>query len=146
MHRLILSVIMLSGLSFSFAVFLTPKLAWGSKQIESHQVSKNVVDLDIRLDVNGALVTHPQAHIKIGEKASITQMAVDGASSYTIDVTPHRDAKGVIDLDFAISRWIEGKIMVLSTPHLKMLMGRTARAESKAKDQSRLLLTVSTVR
>jgi hypothetical protein len=128
------------------AFVLTPNFAFSSNQVGTPKVAGNVIDLDIRLDVNGSLVTHPQAHVKMGEKASITQMAVDGASSYTIEVTPQKDSKGMIDLNFAIMRWNQGKTSVLSTPQLKMMMGRTSRMEVKVKDQSRLMLTVSTLR
>jgi hypothetical protein len=147
MLRILLSFfIFVSG---HFSHFIRPfglNFAFASNQIGTTKTAAEIVNLDIRLDVNGALITHPQARLKMGEKGSITQMSVDGASSYIIEVTPTRKDKGIIQLDFAIKKWSDGKTVLLSSPHVKTLVGRISKIQSKAKDQSEIMLTVSTLR
>ncbi len=100
------------------------------------------VKLDIRLDIDGVLISHPTATLKFGEKGSITQYSKDGASSYIIEVTPIRKSRNEVQMSFAIKKSSQGQTVLLSSPRIVSLFGQVARVEQKSDNSSVMKLTV----
>jgi spore coat protein U-like protein len=105
--------------------------------------ASNSVKFNMSLEVDGTVVSRPQATLNFGEKGAVTQTVKNGDSSYTIEVTPTMGAKNEVLMTFAVKRTRNGETTLLSSPKVATLSGETATVEQKAQGMPALKLTVT---
>ena len=105
-------------------------------------LAAQTVKLDMRLELNGRLVSHPRVNLMIGKKGTIVQ-GVNAISSYAIEITPRWRGKDKVQLSFIVKQTLRGKTTLLSTPRVVTLIGQTAMLEQRNREMPRLRLVVT---
>jgi hypothetical protein len=105
--------------------------------------STKPVMLDLQLELDGKMISHPHASVLPGKTGVITQKLEGQDVSYEIQIRPIMKSAKAVELDFVISRAIGSQTRVLSKPRVIARNNSTASLEQRSKDQPTLKLTVT---
>jgi hypothetical protein len=129
------------GTLVSFGLVFALGLASGAANHKKHiqgktntKVKKDgAVNIDFALELNGQVIAHPHVEVALGEKGTIMQPMEDH-SSYTIEVTPTKPKAGEIQMTFAVSHSVNGRVELVGSPQIIILDGDKARIEQKSSN------------
>lgn len=100
------------------------------------------VDMDLALEVNGALITQPHVAVALDGRGMLAQQMEDG-SFYTIEVKPTKKTTHTLMMDFAVSRIVHGQSELIAAPKVIVRNGYKARVEEKVATGDRVSLSVN---
>lgn len=86
--------------------------------------SKQPITLDMKLSIDGRLVSHPTVVSMSGETVSVESASEDGSGVY-IEVTPTLQNKNEVFMKFVVSKLEEGKKTIISKSTIMSFLGKT---------------------
>ena len=125
----------------SKVIILSATVLFAASAIAS--TTPKYISLDMKLEVNGEVVSHPSAKVLEGHKAEITQAAQGDQPTYSIQVEPSINAKNAVQINFVVTEMKNGKSRVVSRPRVVALNHESASIEQKSEDHSGIKLTVT---
>lgn len=106
--------------------------------------SPKSISLDMKLEINGKVVSHPRVSVLEGKNAEITHEIRGEKLGYSILVTPIINTQNEVQLSFVVNQSKDGRTKVLSRPRVVALNHGTASIEQSSEGSAGTLkLTVT---
>ncbi len=106
--------------------------------------TEEAIILDMKLSIDGNLVSQPKIISISGETASIKSVSKDG-TGISIAVTPTLQKKNQVLMKFVLTKLENDKETILSQPQIITLLGQSAEISEKSKGRpnKKMSLTVT---
>lgn len=103
---------------------------------------KDVLVLDVELNLDGRLVAQPNVISFSGETAKIESVSKDG-NGICIEVTPTLQNTNQVHMTFVLVKIEQEKKSIISSPQIISLLGQPAEIKIESQDQSDMSLSLT---
>jgi len=101
-----------------------------------------IVVLEVKLSIDGRLVSQPKILSVSGETATIESKCEEGNGIF-IEVTPTVQGENQVHMSFVIAQVYNGTKTVLSEPRIVSLLGHSAELTQGSKDNSQQTMSLA---
>ena len=96
--------------------------------------AEEAINLDMKLRIDGKLVSQPRVVSLSGKRASIESVSKEG-DGFSIEVTPTLKDKNQIHMKFVVAKLEKDKRSILSEPQMVSLLGQQAEISEASTDE-----------